>query len=200
MTEEELQALRQGDQALFAALVKQHHHALIAIATPIVGTSEAEEVVQASWLKAFQAISNFEGRSHIRTWLTRIVINEARMQLRKTKREHLFSEYEGDDDEDYLGDRFKADGHWDKAPARWDLDSPEDLLITAALADCLDRLLSGMPANQRAVLELRDSGGISFDEICNELSLSASNARVILHRARTQLFRLVDHFQETGEC
>lgn len=200
MTEPELEALRQGDQVLFATLVKHHHHALIAVATPIVGASDAEEIVQNSWLKAYQAIASFEGRSHIRTWLTRIVINEARMQLRKTKREHLFSEYQNDDADDGLADRFKADGHWDKPPARWDLDSPEDLLVTEALAECLDKLLTGMPANQRAVLELRDSGGIPFEDICNELSMSASNARVTLHRARSQLFKLVDHFQETGEC
>ena len=58
------------------------------------------------------------------------------------------------------------------------------------LANCLKELLNAMPPNQRAVLELRDTTGFSFEEICNELSLSASNARVILHRARSQLSKL----------
>lgn len=200
MTEEQLDALRQGNQDAFASLVKDHHPALVAVACAIVGAGDAEEIVQNSWLKAYQAIASFEGRSQVRTWLTRIVINEARMQLRKVKREQLFSEYQSNESDDCLADRFRADGHWDKAPARWDLDSPEDLLITAALADCLEKLLAAMPANQRAVLELRDSGGIPFEDICNELSMSASNVRVTLHRARTQLFKLVDQFQETGEC
>ena len=57
-----------------------------------------------------------------------------------------------------------------------------------------------MPDQQRAMLELRDASGLGFDEICNELTITASNARVLLHRARTQLFKLVDHYQETGEC
>ena len=64
----------------------------------------------------------------------------------------------------------------------------------------LPPLLDTLPASQRAVLELRDTLELSFEEICNELSISASNAKVLLHRARLKLFRLVDHYEETGEC
>ena len=49
-------------------------------------------------------------------------------------------------------------------------------------------------------MELRDIQGLELDDICNMLEISASNARVLLHRARTQLFNMVDHYQETGEC
>ncbi|MEX0828030.1 MAG: sigma factor, partial [Haliea sp.] len=75
-----------GDE-YFASLVRDHHRALIAMAVPIVGASEAEEVVQNAWLKAYSAIDGFEGRSAIGTWLSRIVMNEERMQLRSRKRE-----------------------------------------------------------------------------------------------------------------
>jgi len=91
MTEQELQALRNGDQQQFSLLVRAHHMALLALATPIAGQSNAEEVVQSAWLKAYKAISTFEGRANIRTWLGKIVINEARMKLRANKREYLFS-------------------------------------------------------------------------------------------------------------
>jgi RNA polymerase sigma-70 factor, ECF subfamily len=200
VTEFDLDTLRKRDDHAFSALVRTHHHALIAVATPLVGSADAEEVVQSSWLKAYQAISDFEGRSQLRTWLTRIVINEAHMKLRKSGRESLFSDVAENQEDDHLADRFRADGHWDKPPARWDANSPEDLLIAEALADCLEKLLGAMPPNQRAILEMRDTAELPFEEICNELSVSASNARVTLHRARTQLFKLVDHFQETGEC
>lgn len=123
------------------------------------------------------------------------------MQLRARKRELLFAEVpDAADHSDALTDRFQQDGHWQKPPSSWHVDSPDALLMSADLADCLERLLSEIPNNQRAILEMRDSSELPFDEICNELAISASNARVLLHRARAQLFKLVDHYQETGEC
>ncbi len=201
MNSDQLEQLKLGDQKLFSQLVRDHHHALIALATPIVGRTEAEEVVQNAWVKAYKAIAGFEARSALRTWLSRIVINEAKMQLRSRKRELLFADMGSvDENHDALADRFAENGRWKNSPSNWHVDSPDALLMSSDLARCLQRLLAEIPANQRAVLEMRDSSGIPFDEICNELSISASNARVLLHRARTELFKLVDHYQETGEC
>ena len=193
----DIQALRRGDDSAFSALVRAHHRALLATATAIVGIDDAEEVVQNAWIKAHKALPGFEGRSALRTWLTRIVINEARMLLRKSRREVSL---QLDEDQHPLADRFREGGHWSKPPVTWHDESPDGLLMQSELADCLSRLLLSMPAPQRAMLELRDAGGLEFDEICNELTITASNARVLLHRARTQLFKLVDHYQETGEC
>ncbi|MBV1913988.1 MAG: sigma-70 family RNA polymerase sigma factor [Pseudomonadales bacterium] len=198
---DQLPALKAGNKTQFSILVRDHHHALVALAIPIVGFSEAEEVVQIAWIKAYKAIASFEGKSKIRTWLSRIVINEAKMQLRARKKETLFSDLAGDgSDSDALADRFTQTGHWATPPATWHYDSPEALLMSDDLAQCLDRILTAMPNNQRAILEMRDSSELPFGEICNNLSISASNARVLLHRARAHLFKLVDHYQETGEC
>lgn len=194
----QLQALQAGDDAAFRDLVRDHHRALMAVAIAIVGSSDAEEVVQIGWIKVHQNIGSFEGRASLRTWLTRIVINESKMWLRKHKRERSLQV--DLDSEAPLADRFKEGGHWSKPPVAWHNESPDDLLMVSELADCLDQLLGNMPGQQRSLLEMRDTGGMPFDEICNELGISASNARVLLHRARTQLFKLVDHYQETGEC
>lgn len=195
---EDLERLRAGDQALFAELVRDHHHALVALSRQFVGSAEAEEIVQNAWIKAYQAIAGFEGRSAVRTWLSRIVINEARMWLRRQGREVALEDIGTGGDA--LADRFSARGHWLHPPVEWHADSPDSLLTSDELAECLEKLLAGMPANQRSLLEMRDSAGLSFEAICNELAVSASNARVLLHRARGQLFKLVDHYQETGEC
>ncbi|MFN2327914.1 MAG: RNA polymerase sigma factor [Chromatocurvus sp.] len=201
MDSAKLKKLRSGDQTVFAELVRDNHRALIALAVPIVGQSEAEEVVQNAWLKAHLAIGDFEGRAQLRTWLGRIVINEAKMLLRKRKKELLFSDWQSDDlSGEAMADRFSSSGDWKSPPTQWDMDTPQDLLMREDLERCLEELFDAMPAKQRAVLELRDTTGISFEEICNELTLSASNARVILHRARTQLYKLVEHYEETGEC
>lgn len=195
--EAQLDALRRGDEAAFRELVRDHHRALLAVATAMVGPDEAEEMVQLGWIKAYQAIDRFEGRSALRTWLTRIVLNECKMALRKSRREISF---DLDDSQHALADRFNENGRWAKPPVRWHDESPDGLLMASELTDCLDQLLGAMPPQQRSLLELRDAGGLDFSEICNELSVTASNARVLLHRARSQLFKLVDHYQETGEC
>ncbi|MCC1496348.1 RNA polymerase sigma factor [Alcanivorax sp. 1008] len=195
----ELAQLRNGDEAAFARLVRAHHRALLALARPIVGESEAAEVVQIAWIKAHAALKDFEGRSALRTWLSRIVINEARMMLRQRKREVFLEDMQAEAPGP-LVDRFRSDGHWSVPPVNWHADSPDSLLTREELADCLAALLDSLPSNQRALLELRDSDGMPFDEVCNMLGVSASNARVLLHRARSRLFALVDHFEETGEC
>lgn len=196
--EQQLQLLQAGSEAAFRELVRDHHRALMAVATAIVGPSDAEEVVQNGWIKAHQGISRFEGRSALRTWLTRIVVNESKMWLRKYKRERaLRVEVSATHP---LANRFNERGHWSKPPTAWHHDSPEDLLTMNELEDCLRQLLGDMANQQRSLLEMRDAGGMPFSDICNELAITASNARVVLHRARAQLFQLVDHYQETGEC
>lgn len=188
------------DENAFAALVREHHRALIAIASPIVGASEAEEVVQNAWVKAYKARDSFRGDAAARSWLTRIVINEARMQLRARKRESFFSEVDADTSPDALQERFRSDGRWRHPPVAWGTDDPADLLAGHVLEDCLDTLLGHMTGPQRSVFELRERGGLPFEEICERLDVSPGNARVLLHRARSALFQLVDRYEETGEC
>jgi RNA polymerase sigma-70 factor, ECF subfamily len=194
---ETLEKLRNGDRESFADLVRAHHRGLQALARTLVPATNAEDVVQNAWVKAYGSISGFEGRASVRTWLSRIVINEAKMLLRQRGRELLVDEEPG---KDPLVERFDGEGNWDHPPAEWSADSPESLLMQQEMAECLDRVLAEMPANQRALIELRDVQQIPFEEICNTLRISASNARVLLHRGRAQIFALVDHYQETGEC
>lgn len=192
-----IERLRQGDRVAFGQVVKTHHNILLATARTLLSAADAEEAVQDAWIAAYRAIAKFEGRSLLRTWLTRIVINQARMMLRKGGREIQFNPI---DERAPLDHRFRDDGHWDHPPQHWDLNGPDALLTRDELRHCMEKTLGKMPDNQRLVLELRDLQGMDFDDICNMLDVSASNVRVLLHRARARLFELVDHFQETGEC
>ena len=103
-------------------------------------------------------------------------------------------------DTDPLETRFNSRQQWQKPLIQWSDESPEQLLMRDQLAHCLKKLLARMPAKQRAMLAMRDHAQLDFAEICNELAVSASNARVLLYRARTQLVALIDHYEETGEC
>jgi RNA polymerase sigma-70 factor (ECF subfamily) len=170
---------------------------MLATARAICGPASAEDVVQDAWVTAFTRIDSFEGRARLGTWLQRIVVNGAITHLRA--RTSRAAPATGPDEEPFHG-RFDVRGHWSTLPTQWHLDTPDALLSAAALQDCIDKTLAAMPDMQRTVLQLRDVDEISFEEICNELDLSPSNARVLLHRARSRLMQMVERFQETGTC
>jgi RNA polymerase sigma-70 factor (ECF subfamily) len=193
-----LPRLRTGDEDCFRRLVERYHGSLLGVARALLRDGEAEEAVQETWVSAYRHIARFEGRSSLRTWLTRIVVNEAKMRLRKAGREIILDLTAAEPD--LLAHRFDDSGHWALPPQLWDAQSPEQLLEERDLLDCLRQTLERMPANQRLVVELRDLQGEELDVICNMLNITASNVRVLLHRARTRLFGTVDHYQETGEC
>jgi len=195
----DLAALRAGDEHAFRQLIRQYQNTLLAVVRPLVGDSQAEEVVQEAWIKVHRACSDFEGRSHIRTWLCSIALNEARMYLRRRKRETEMT-VSSEDGGESLQDRFTASGYWSRPPTTWNADAPEELLMQDNLMDCLEKTLAALPENQQHLIQLRDIQGLPFDKICNELGISASNARVLLHRARSQLYQMLEGYQETGEC
>ena len=89
-TPEFIERLRAGDRAAFALVVKHYHPRLLGAARTMLQPADAEEAVQDGWIAAHRALPKFEGRSALLTWLTRIVINQARMQLRKGGREVQF--------------------------------------------------------------------------------------------------------------
>lgn len=193
-----LPRLREGNRQAFSELVSSLHSNMLSIARSMLSNGEAEEAVQEAWISVYKNVAKFEGRSSLKTWITRIVINESRMRLRRHGREinlDISSE-----EQDALTHRFRDNGHWQQAPIAWDFSTPDQILEERDLRHCMEKNLGKMPPQQRLVMELRDMQGLSFDDICNMLDISASNARVLLHRARTLLFTMVEHYQETGEC
>jgi RNA polymerase sigma-70 factor (ECF subfamily) len=195
-----LARLRNGEPAAFEQLVRQHHGAMKRTAAAIVGDGQAEEVAQEAWLKAIRSLSAFEGRSSLRTWLFSILINEARGRLRKAKREIRIEDYGPGDEGLFDPQCFLEDGHWAQDPVLWHDQSPEALLSHEDFRRCLGEVLSALPEIQRSALTLRDYQGLEMEKICNILSVSASNVRVLLHRARAKVYAMVDQFEETGTC
>jgi RNA polymerase sigma-70 factor, ECF subfamily len=192
-----LARLKLGDAVLFTRLVRQHHRTLVTVARGIIGESLAEEVVQESWLSAYKALPRFEGRSAVKTWLFTIVSNHAKTRLRQELRTVSLDELE---ESGAPYGQFRDDGHWLSPPLQWHIDSPDKLLEEAQLRKCVDSTLGKLPAAQRAVFTLRDMEQLSLQEICNILSISDSNVRVLLHRARLKLMQVIEHYQETGTC
>jgi len=182
-----LAALRAGDEATFAAVVREWSPAMLRVARAHVRThSSAEEVVQEAWLGVLRSLPGFEGRAQLRTWVFRILVNVARRRGRTEER--VNAELDGptvDPDRFRDGDD-PYPGHWRDAAAPHDW-GPEPILLAAEFQALLGRALATLPERQRAVVELRDVHGFDGDAVCELLDLSPANQRVLLHRGRAKL-------------
>jgi RNA polymerase sigma-70 factor (ECF subfamily) len=182
-----LERLRAGDERAFDALVARHDGALRRVARSFVRTdSAADDVVQETWLGVVRGLNAFEGRSSLRTWIFRILVNTARTRAAREARSLPFSALEGEEQPAVEPTAFAADGRWISAPPRLDSD-PETGVLSDELRRHLLRAVDGLTPDQRAVITLRDLVGLSAREVCQLLDLSDGNQRVLLHRARARV-------------
>jgi RNA polymerase sigma-70 factor (ECF subfamily) len=182
-------ALLAGDRAMFQALVERYADTMFRVARAIVhSTSIAEEVVQETWVAILDGLPRFEGRSSLRTWMFRILVNRARTRAQREARNLPFSSFGTDQEEDgpVDADKFDETGHWRAPPERWAI-TPETLAGDQELAKRAHEAIEQLPERQRTVLVLRDVDGWSSEDVRNALDLSETNQRVLLHRARSKV-------------
>jgi RNA polymerase sigma-70 factor (ECF subfamily) len=158
----------------------------------------AQEVVQEAWLGVLQGLDRFEGRASLKTWIFRILVNRAKTRAVREGRTIPFSALDRDDagsaEPTIDADRFDpVRHHWTTPPASWG-DVPEERLLAQETRACLDAAIAAMPANQRAVISLRDLSGLTADEVCQILGVSEANQRVLLHRARARARRALEQY------
>ena len=144
-----------------------------------------------------RGIDRFEGRSSLRTWLFRILVNRARTagssEQRSSGGRHPAPMITARGDEADAGPAvdpslFDRRGSWAEPVVRWGEES-EDRLDAATMAPFLKVALDNLPARQRQVVLLRDLEGLSGGEVCDVLGVSPGNQRILLHRGRSQLRR-----------
>jgi len=186
-------ALRAGDEAAFSRIVSEWSRPMLALARGFVSTeASAEEVVQETWLAVIKGLDRFEGRSALRTWVYRILVNTAKSRGVKEHRTLPWSSVAGEDAGPSLdpalfqsaGEAYP--GHWRAAPAAWpDEVAVEGSVLAGEVRAELRTALDALPDRQRIVLTLRDVLGHTSDEVCQLLEISQANQRVLLHRART---------------
>jgi RNA polymerase sigma-70 factor, ECF subfamily len=179
-----LAGLRAGDEAAFAALVARYHGKLLRLAeTMVPSRAVAEEVVQDTWLAVVRGVRGFEGRSSFRTWLFHILVNRARST---GVREHRTASL----DPEVIGERFDSSGHWSDPPTPW-VDDADNRIDAAQLAEQVRACLPELPESQRQVVLMRDVEGLAPPDVCRLLGISDGNLRVLLHRGRAQVRRLL---------
>jgi len=196
--------LRAGKEDAFAALVDRYYDAMIRVARLHVATKEAaEDVVQETFLGVIRGIDRFEGRSSLRTWMFRILVNRAKTRGEREGRARPFSSVlsELSADEPAVGpERFldsgRWRGYWQAPPSAEHL--PEAHVLAGEVGDRLLAAIAGLPPNQRLVITLRDVQGFSSTEVCELMAISEANQRVLLHRARSKARAALErHFDET---
>jgi RNA polymerase sigma-70 factor, ECF subfamily len=182
-----LSRLRAGDEQAFAELVARHDGALRRVARTYVRTDSAvDDVVQETWLGVVRGLDAFEGRSSLRTWIFRILVNQARTRAVRDARSLPFSALEDDSGPTVEPAAFDAGGRWTSAPPRLDAD-PERGLLNAELREHVLEAVDGLSRDQRAVITLRDLVGLSAAEVSDLLDITDVNQRVLLHRARSRV-------------
>ena len=190
-----MMALRARDEAAFAELIDRYHSSLVRLAMSFVSSrAVAEEVAQEAWVGVLKGIDRFEGRSSLRTWIYRILTNTAKTRAQREAHSIPFASLGGggEDEPSVDPDRFlPADnahwaGHWASYPRRWD-DVPEARLLGGETQEVIRQAIDKLPYNQGEVIRLRDVEGFTSAEVCELLSISEANQRVLLHRARTKV-------------
>ena len=193
-------ALRAGDEATFTRLVREWHASLLRVAQIFVPSrAVAEEVVQETWLRVLGALERFEGRSSLKTWVFRILVNTAKTRAQREGRVLPFSALQNpgrvpeaavDPDRFRPEDDDRYPGHW-LAPPR---ELPEERLLAAETRELISAAIDALPATQAAVIRLRDVDGWSSEEVRNALDISEVNQRVLLHRARVKVRQALEDY------
>lgn len=181
--QELIRLLRAGDEDAFATLVERHHASMVRLARGYVRSrAVAEEVAQEAWLGLLRGLEGFEGRSSLRTWLFRIVVNRA---ISTGVRERVHLPVDDRELEENNG-RFSQDGWWVTPPAHW-ADEALDRLTAPELASRVRQVIEQLPPGQREVVTLRDVDGLPSAHVCTVLGITEGNQRVLLHRARARI-------------
>lgn len=173
-----LARLRAGDMQAFETIMRAHNQRLFRVARAILkDEQEAEDAVQDAYVRAFTAISGFEGRSKISTWLVRIVVNEALARLRRRRTGEL-----------HAGIIEKNENVAAELHGLLTLpDDPEKAAARADVRHLLETAIDALPEIFRTVFVLRAVEQMSVEETAASLGIAEATVKTRFHRARRQL-------------
>jgi len=168
------------DQAAFEVLMRRHNGKLFRVARAILkDDAEAEEALQDGYLDAYRHIGDFRGGARLSTWLTRIVINQALMRLRKQRRERIVVPI--GDGRATEPDQAEADVTDERS------ESPPGATLRAEIRRALEHRIDELPTAFRTVFVMREVEDMTVDETAECLSIPAATVRTRLFRARAML-------------
>jgi RNA polymerase sigma-70 factor (ECF subfamily) len=173
----------QGDQDAFARIMRRYNQRLYRLAVGVMGdASEAEDVLQESYVRAFYAFATYTGAGSLGAWLARIVRNEAidRVRSRDSRRSHVAIEAD-------LGGQSEEDETNVAHDSLASLADPQALAQDAELRGLLERAVQRLPEQFRTAFVLREVQGLSVEETAEYLGIPSATVKTRDHRARKLL-------------
>lgn len=146
-----------------------------------LNSSEALEVVQNTWTSFFDAVTQFEARSHIRTFIFGILYNKIKEYKRTESKYSLVEDIDSIIDSQYEG------GWWRESPA-----SPEDFVNGLEKTNYIQKCLDALVENQKIAFYLKEVVGESSKEICKILEVSSTNLGVLIFRAKSHMRKCIE--------
>jgi RNA polymerase sigma-70 factor (ECF subfamily) len=182
---------REGDTRAFGELARRYEGKIFRLAQHVTNNREdAEDVLQETFMKAYEHLDQFKGDSKFYTWIVRIAVNQALMKLRRRKTDKSVSlDEQIDTGEDTIVREIAA----------WDED-PEQRFSREELGEILDHAVESLEPPYRSVFVLRDVEELSTEETADALGLSIPAVKSRLLRARLQLReKLSRYFKRKGD-
>ena len=166
--------VQSGSKKAFDLLVLKYQHRIIKLVMRYVrDRTDAEDVAQEAFLKAYRALPNFRGDSAFYTWMYRIAINTAKNHLVAAGRRPMEVDLENED-----GDALDLD------ELQKDVATPEHLLLTDEIRETVRNTVAGLPDDLRVAITLREAEGMSYDEIAHAMDCPIGTVRSRIFRAR----------------
>ena len=181
--------VQQGDRSAFDLLVIKYQHKIIQLVNRYVkDSSEAQDVAQEAFIKAYRALGNFRGDSAFYTWLYRIAINTAKNYL--VSRSRRSSDYQVDvQDAEAI----------ENAPQLQGMETPERLLLNQEIIDTIKTAIDKLPEEMRTAIMLREFEGMSYEEIAEAMDCPVGTVRSRIFRAREAIDNKLNPLLEHGD-
>lgn len=174
LDQELVQRVQQGDKSAFDLLVIKYQHKIVHLVNRYVkDPSEAQDVAQDTFIKAYRALGDFRGDSAFYTWLYRIAINTAKNYLLSRSRRHFDYEIDVQDAEQV-----------ENAAQLKDTETPESLLMNEQIVAVIKSAIERLPEEMRIAITLREFEGMSYEEIAEAMDCPIGTVRSRIFRAR----------------
>lgn len=174
-----VELVQRGDKKAFDALVLKYQHKIVKLVSRYVrDQSEALDVAQEAFIKAYRALANFRGDSAFYTWMYRIAINTAKNHLVAASRRPMEVDLLNSEGEEI-----------DHESLQKELETPESVMLTEEIKQTILRVVDGLPEDLRTAINLREVDGLSYEEIAQVMECPIGTVRSRIFRAREAIDR-----------
>jgi len=169
-----VERVQKGDKRAFDLLIQKYQHRIVSLVSRYVSdSSEAQDVAQEAFIKAYRAIGRFRGDSAFYTWLYRIAINTAKNWIVAKNRRPPSSDIDAVDAEQYdMDSRLK------------ERSTPENELLREEIERTVYDTIALLPEDLRTAIMLREMDGMSYEEIATTMECPIGTVRSRIFRAR----------------